>query len=201
MDGKTSYIPLEVYLPSTVFRGNLLMKQMRLSDSLNSNVSNGIIRLDDVEIQTLKRKSPPVKAKNALIYRRQVIFVVDFSSSPSMTRENEELCLVNKEPRSVLIEVGFFWMQGDVHIVPGFELSTFAEGKSSFIPLTTARFVDFPDSEPRTFMINREKVNCLMPSIEVLPNAAYPAAPKQGYVRNPDLSRSFQHPPFPYEDM
>lgn len=201
MDDNTSYIPVEVYLPSTVFRGNLLMKQKRLSDFLNSNVSNGMIRLDNVEIQTLERKSPPVKAKNALINKRQVNFVVDISSGPSMTHKNEELFLVNKEPRSVLIELGLFWVQGDVHIVPGFELSTFAEGKSSFIPLTKARFVEFPESEPRTFIINRERVNCVMPSTEVLLNAAYPAAPKQDHARNPDLSRSFEHPPLPYEDM
>ena len=64
-------------------------------------------------------------------------------------------------------------------VVPGLELDSFAEGKSSFIPLTTATFVDFPDSEPRTFMINREKVNCLMPLTEALPIAAYPALARQ----------------------
>ncbi len=200
MDAKISYIPVEVYLPSSVFRGNLLMKQRRLSDSLNSKVSDGIIRLDDVEIQTFRKKSSPVKSKSALIYTRQVTFVVDLSSTPSMTRENEELSLVNKEPRKVLMEVGLFWMQGDVHLVPGFELSRFAEGKSSFIPLTMARFVDLPGSDPRTFMINREKVSCLMPMTEVLPSS-YAGRAKQRHAQNPDPSQSFQHSLFSYEDM
>jgi len=202
MDAKISYIPVEVYLPSSVFRGNLLMKQRRLSDSLNSKVSDGIIRLEDVEIQTFRRNSPPVKSKNALIYTRQVTLVVDLSPSLPTAHETEELSRVNKEPRKVLMEVGLFWMQGDVHLVPGFELSRFAEGKSSFIPLTSARFVDLPASEPRTFMINREKVSCLMPFTEVLPSS-YARRGKQKHAQNLDPSQPFQPSPSPfsYEDM
>ena len=175
MDDKSGHIAVEVYLPSAVFRGKVFMRHNRLSDYLNLKMSDGIIRLDDVEIQTFSGKSPTVKSKSALIYKRQVTFVVELSLSPSTTSENHELSLVNKEPRRVLIEVGSFWMQGDVHLVPGSELNSFADGKSSFIPLTTATFVDFPGSEPRTFLINRGKVNCLMPLTEALPIAVYPA--------------------------
>ena len=201
MNAKISYIPVEVYLPSTVFRGMLLMRHKRLSDCLNAKMSDGIIKLEDVEVQTLGRKSSPVKSKNALIYKRQATFVVDLGSSPSTTGENEYLSLINKEPRRVLIEVGSFWIQGDVHLVPGFELSTFAEGKSSFIPLTTATFVDLPGSEPRAFMINREKVNCLIPLTEALPIAAFPAPAKQRYAQNLDPSQSLRRSPFFYEDL
>ena len=200
MNAKASSIPVEVYLPSSVARGRLLMKHQRLSDSLNAKMSDGIIRLDDVEIQTFGGKSSAVKSKNALIYKRQVMFVIDSSASPSTAGENEELSLVTKEPRKVLMEVGFFWMQGEVHIVPGFELSTLAEGKSSFIPLTMARFVDVPGSDPRTFMINREKINCLMPLTEVLPSSAHLTKAKQKYAQNPDSSQSSQHSLFSYED-
>jgi len=200
MDAKVSYIPVEVYLPSSVFRGNLLMKQKRLSDSLNSKVSEGIIKLNDVEIQTLRKNSGAVKSKSALIYSRQVIFVVDLSSSSSTGRGTEELSLVNKEPRKVLMEVGSFWMQGDVHLVPGFDLSQFAEGKSSFIPLTSARFVDLPASEPHTFMINREKVRCLMPFTEVIPSS-YAGRAKQKQTAKHESSQSFESHPLSYEDM
>jgi len=179
MDSKSSLIPVEVYLPSTVFRGKLFTRHNRLSDCLNASMSDGMVRLDDVEIQTLSGTSSLLKSKNALINKRQVMFVIDLSSNLSTTREHEELSRVNKEPRRVLIQVESFWVQGDVHLVPGLELDSFAEGKSSFIPLTTATFVDFPDSEPRTFMINREKVNCLMPLTEALPIAAYPALARQ----------------------
>lgn len=175
------------------------MRQKRLSDSLNAKLSDGIIRLDDVEIQTFRKKSPPIKSKNALIYKRQVTFVIDFSSAPSTTGESEELSLVNKEPRKVLIEVGLFWMQGDVHIVPGFDLSTFAEGKSSFIPLTAARFVDLPNSDPRTFMINRERVNCIMPLTGVIA-AGRSIRSQPQYAQNPDPSQPLQPSPLSYED-
>ena len=200
MDARISYIPVEVYLPSSVFRGNLLMKQKRLSDSLNSKAADGIIRLDDVEIQTFRKDSGAVKSKSALVYTRQVIFVVDLSPSLSTEHETEELSLVNKEPRKVLMEVGSFWMQGDVHLVPGFELSRFAEGKSSFIPLTSARFVDLPGSEPHTFMINREKVSCLMPFTEIIPSS-YAGRGKQKQTPKHEPSQSFQPHPFSYEDM
>jgi len=176
------------------------MKQRRLSDSLNSKISEGIIRLDDVEIQTFRRSSPSVKSKTALIYTRQVTFVVDLSPSLSTAHETEVLSLVNKEPLKVLMEVGLFWMQGDVHLVPGLELSKFAEGKSSFIPLTSARFVDLPGSEPRTFMINREKVSCLMPFTEVVPSS-YIGRGKQRHAQKLDPAQTFQPHPFSYEDM
>lgn len=178
MEAKSSLIPVEVYLPSTVFRGKLFLRHKRLSDSLNFKMSEGVIRLDDVEIQTFQGRSSTVKSKNALIYKRQVMFVVDLSSGTETKREREELSLVNKQRRRVLIEIGLFWLQGDVHLVPGLELDSFAEGNSSFIPLTTAKFVDFPDSEPRTFMINRDKLNCMMPLTEALPVVTYPALAK-----------------------
>ncbi len=179
MDDKSWHVGVEVYLPSAVFRGKVFMRNNRLSDYLNLKMSDGIIRLDDVEIQTFNGKSPTVKSKSALIYKRQVTFVVEFSLSQSTTSENQELSLVNKETQRVLIEVGSFWMQGDVHLTPGSELNSFADGKSSFIPLTMATFVDFPSSEPRTFLINREKVSWLMPLTEALPLAVYPALAAQ----------------------
>ncbi len=175
MDDKSWHIGVEVYLPSAVYRGKVFTRHNRLSDYLNLMTSDGIIQLDDVEIQTFSGKSPTVKSKSALIYMRHVTFVVELSSSPSTTNENQEVYLVNKEPRRVLIEVGSFWMQGDVHITPGSELNSFAFGKSSFIPLTTATFIDFPGSEPRTFLINRRRVHCLMPLTEAVPITVYPA--------------------------
>lgn len=179
MNEKLGCVPVEVYLPSAVFQGKLFIRHQRLSDHLNVKTNDETIRLDDVEIQTFKGISSAVKSKNAWIYKRQVTFVVDLNSNQSTTRENTELSLVNKEPHRVLIEIGSFWVQGDVHIIRGLELNSFAEGKSSFIPLTTATFVDFPDSQPRTFLINREKVNCLMPVAEIIPAVAYPALARQ----------------------
>jgi hypothetical protein len=179
MYDKSNCIPVEVYLPSAVFRGQLFMKHARLSDYLNVKANDEMIRLDDVEIQSFKGTFSPVKSQHALIYKRQVTFVVDLSTKTSAARENPELSLVNKDAHRVLIEIGSFWMQGDVHIIHGLELNTFADGKSFFIPLTAAKFVDLPDSEPRTFLVNRGKVNCLLPLTEALPAAAYPAIARQ----------------------
>ena len=192
MDDKIKSIPVEVYLPSAVFRGQLLLRHNRLSDSLNSKTTDGVLRLDDVEIENFSRNASPVKSRSVLIYTRQITFVVDLSPSFSDSGKSEEISLVNKEARQVLMEVGLFWMQGDVHVVPGLEFTKFAEAKSLFIPLTNARFIDFPDSPPRTFMINREKLNCLMDLPDVVA-ANYPAATKQRRAQTADRKQSFHH--------
>lgn len=167
--------PVEVYLPSTVFRGKILVRHKRLSDYLNSKLTGEIIRLNEVEVPKVRGKSFSVKAKTALISKRQVLFVVDLSSGRSATRDNEDLSLVNKEACRVLLELGSFWIQGDVHLVPGSDLNSFADGKSCFIPLTNATFSELEGSSPHTFLINRDKINCLMDLTEAVPFVQYPA--------------------------
>ena len=175
MDQNVKRVPVEIYLPATIFRGNLTLKHKRLSDYMNAKMCEGMLRLDDVEIQTFSGKSSPIKSKSAFVYKRQVTFLIDLSSTPSTTGESEELSKVNKKARRVLMEVGSFWLQGDVHLVPSLELDSFADGNASFIPLTTATFVDSRGSQPRTFLINRKKVHSLMSMTDALPISAYPA--------------------------
>ena len=177
MDAKISLIPVEVYLPSIVFRGTLLTRHNRLSDCLNLKSSDGMLRLDSVEVEMLTGKPSSTKCKDALINKQQVTFVIDLSFPD--TRDKEELSLVHKEPRRVFVEIGSFWLEGNIHVVPGFELSTFADGKNDFLPLTDATFVNLRSSEPRTFLINREKLSCLLPFTEALPIAAAPALARQ----------------------
>jgi len=190
MDDTFRQISVEVYLPSSVLRGKLITKHQRLSDYLNLKMSDEAIKLEEVEIQTGKVETSSVKPSNALINRRQVTVVVELSPGPSTTGEKEAISPVEKESWSVLIEAGSLWVQGDLHLLPGAELNSFALGNSSFISLTQATFVDSPGSEPRTFMINREKVNCLMPLKKVLPRIADPGPQKQEYAENANPSQS-----------
>jgi len=177
MDTKTSPIPVEVYLPSVIFRGTLVTRHNRLSDCLNLKSTDGMLRLSNVEVEMLSGRPSSAKCNEALINKQQVTFVIDLS--PADEHEREVLSLVHKEPRRVFVEIGAFWLEGNVHVVPGFELSTFAEGKNDFLPLTDATFVNLRSGEPRTFLINREKLSCLLPFTEALPIAAAPALARQ----------------------
>ena len=177
MDSKISKIPIEVYLPSIVFRGTLLTRHNRLSDCLNLKSTDSMLRLDDVEVEMLSGKPSSARCKDALINKQQITFVIDLS--PASTGGKEELSLVHKEPHRVFAEIGSFWLEGNVHVVRGFELSTFAEGGHTFLPLTQASFVHLRSSEARTFLINREKLSCLLPFTEALPLATAPALARQ----------------------
>lgn len=188
MDDTTRQIAVEVYLPSTVLRGMLLTKHRRLIDYLNLKMSDDAIRLAEVEIQTAKVETSLVKPSSALINRHQVTVAVELSPGPSTTDQNEALSPVEREVWRVLIEAGSLWMQGNLHLLPGAELNSFAPGNSAFIPLSQATFLDAPGSEPRTFMINREKVNCLMPLTKAPPTITDSGPQKQEYARNSKLS-------------
>ena len=156
-------IPVEVYLSSSIVRGRVFTKHQRLSDYLNVSTDDRTISVDDGEIQTLERRGAVVKSQSVLIRKRQVLFVVDLSSSSSTTKEELGLLWANREPQNVFIEVDSFWLEGQVHLVPNSKLDRFAEGKSSFIPLTGATILNRQPTEPRTFLINRDKVNFLLP--------------------------------------
>lgn len=178
MDTKASSpIPVEVYLPSIVFRGMLLTRHNRLSDCLNLKSSEAMLSLDDVEVEMLTGRPSSTKCKDALINKQQVIFIVDLSSPAASAKE--ELSLVHKEPRRVFAEIGSFWLEGNIHVVSGCELSSFSESKNTFLPLTDATFVNLRSTEPRTFLINRDKLSCLLPFTEELPIAAAPALARQ----------------------
>ena len=177
IDTKLSPIPVEVYLPSLVFRGTLLTRHNRLSDWLNLKSSDSMLRLDDVEVEMLSGKPSFAKCQDALINKQQITFVIDLS--PAGSHQREELSLVHKEPHRVFAEIGSFWLEGNIHVAPGFDLSTFADGKNTFLPLTDASFVNLRRAEPRTLLINREKLSCLLPFTEAIPAAVAPTLTRQ----------------------
>lgn len=168
MDPGVSSRPVEVYLASAVVKGQIVARHGRLSDYLNAKTSDGTIRLEAAEIRSLKTNRVSERSSSILIYKRQILFVADLSSGNSFTAQDLGLRWARRLPHKVRMEVGTFWLEGEVHLVTGSELTSFAEGKSSFIPLTKARLINYFASEPRTFLINREKVNCLMAQSEAI---------------------------------
>jgi hypothetical protein len=65
---------------------------------------------------------------------------------------------VKKDINKALLSVGPYWLQGNLHIVPGGALHDLLVGKTPFIPVTDARLLDCPDLGTRTFLINRAKI-------------------------------------------
>ena len=160
--------PVEVYLASGVVKGQVVTRHRRLSDYLNADMGHGTIRLEAAEIRSLKTNRVSERQLRILIYKQQILFVADLNSGNSIAAEDLGFNWAARVPHKVRMEVGTIWLEGEVHLVPGSELASFAEGKNSFIPLTKARLINHHASEPRTFLINREKINCLIAPSEAV---------------------------------
>jgi len=154
--------PVEIYLPSAVIRGTLVTKQERLTDHLNLRGEDQVLSLQDVQFEDLQGNAAPESGKNMIVYVHQVMFVVDLGIAPAMSVADAATLRVKRESREVCLGVGPFWLQGKVHLPPGAELGSFAQGKIHFIPLTEGTFLNCPTAEPRTFIINREKIDFLV---------------------------------------
>jgi len=57
-----------------------------------------------------------------------------------------------------LLSVGPYWLQGDLHIVPGGALQELLMAKTRFIPVTNATLLNRPDLGPRPYLVNRTKI-------------------------------------------
>lgn len=150
-----------IYLPSAVVQGTLISHHERLSDYLNSRGNNEILSLRDVRVGELGGRISPLSPEGIILYLHQVLFAVDRGADAAHDAPKSQH-YVSRELHQVLMGVGRYWLQGTVHILPGGELHHFAQGTTRFIPLTSATLVDDPEIEPRTFLINREKVDWLI---------------------------------------
>lgn len=178
MAGPVTRFPAKIYLASMIVQGEIVAGHARLSDYLNDVADDGVIQVDSARTQRVQSNLPPIVANTLLVYRRKIIFVDDLSAVPAPPAENLDYVRTDRITLAVGLEAGSRWLEGEIHLPPGAQLSRFAEGKSAFIPLTRAKIVGEPAAE-RTLLINRAKVCCLAPQSAMATSLLAPARAAQ----------------------
>ena len=157
-NGMTYSMPLEVYLQSALVRGILVTNQDRLSNTLILGGTDEMFTLKEATVELADGKSLNVASDEYLIYMNEVFLIADLSSSP---RSVEEHLYVKKDPNRTLLNIGPYWVQGNIHLLPGAPLHDLLMAKTRFIPVTEATLIGCPVIVSRTYLVNRSKIGCM----------------------------------------
>lgn len=155
-DGLTYKMPLEVYLQAAVVRGVLETNQSRLSSHLILRDGDEVFLLRAATLERLDRRAFAGGSDEYLIYMQEIFLIADLS--PQSDHAVSEHLFVKKESSRALLSVGPYWLQGNLHILPGGALHDLLLAKTRFVPVTEATLLDRPDQDARTYLVNRTKI-------------------------------------------
>jgi hypothetical protein len=156
VDGLTYKMPLEVYLQAAVVRGVLQTNQGRLSSHLILREGDEVFFLRAASLERLDGTGVAVGSDEYLIYMQEIFLIADLS--PQSDRSVNEHLFVRKESSRALLSVGPYWLQGNLHILPGGALHELLLAKTRFVPITEATLLDRPVEGARTYLVNRTKI-------------------------------------------
>ncbi|HEU4344412.1 MAG TPA: hypothetical protein VFU31_22875 [Candidatus Binatia bacterium] len=157
-EGLTYTMPLEVYLHSAVVKGILVTNQDRLSNHLVLRRDDEVFSLRDATLEGLNGKAFAVRSDEYLIYMQEVFLIADLSPEFRTDRSGLAHLYIKKEASRALLGVGPYWIQGNIHVVPGGALHDLLLAKTRFIPVTDATLLDRPEVGPRTYLVNRTRI-------------------------------------------
>lgn len=141
-----------------------MTSQDRLSNYLILREGDEVFSLRDATLETSNRKAVAVGASDEyLIYMQEVFLIADLSPQASRARSGLENLYIKKKPSRALLGVGPYWLQGDIHIVPGSAFHELLLTKTRFIPVTDGSLADRPDTGSRTYLVNRSKIGFVAP--------------------------------------
>lgn len=155
-DGLTYKMPLEVYLQAAVVRGVLETNQSRLSSHLILREGDEVFFLRAASLERLDRSVVAAGSGEYLIYMQEIFLIADLS--PLSENSMNAHLLVKKESSRALLSIGPYWLQGNIHIVPGGALHDLLLAKTRFVPVTEATLLDRPEQGARTYLVNRTKI-------------------------------------------
>ena len=155
-DGLTYKMPLEVYLQAAVVRGVLETNQSRLSSHLILREGDEVFFLHAASLERLDRSVIAAGSDEFLIYMQEIFLIADLS--PQSEHTVSAHLFVKKESSRALLSVGPYWLQGNIHILPGGALDELLLAKTRFVPVTEATLLDRPDRGVRTYLVNRTKI-------------------------------------------
>ena len=154
-------MPLEVYFETALVRGILVTNQDRLSNHLILREGEETFSLREATLENLEGKPLGVSATNYLVYMHQVSLIADLSPQLRSSRVGLEHLYIKKDPSRVVVGVGRYWIEGDVHLTPGANIDELLIARTRFLPVTNAVFIDKKDATARTFLLNRAWVTCV----------------------------------------
>jgi hypothetical protein len=157
-EGLTYQMPLEVYLQGAVVRGVLVTNQDRLSNYLILQEGDEVFSLRAATLENSDRRVVPVPSDEYLIYLQGVFLIADLSPQLRIDRSGLEGLYVKKDTSGVLLSVGPYTVQGNIHTLPGGALHDVLVSRTRFIPVTDATLLDRPDLGPRTYLVNKSKI-------------------------------------------
>lgn len=147
---------IEVYLDACTIRGTLDTAHPRVSDHLGS--TEEVIRLRDAHV-VLRDDNALSEVSLAIIIKSEVLYVVDLTPHPAGHAGFQ----VEKDPVDVTLNIGTVWLKGRAHLPIGGELSPFVAGTlNRFMAITEATVVGYDGTEPRTVLINRDQLRCML---------------------------------------
>ncbi len=155
-DGLTYKMPLEVYLQAAVIRGVLETNQSRLSSHLILREGDEVFALRSASLEKLDRTVIAAGSDEYLVYMQEIFLIADLS--PQSERLGVENLFVKKESSKALMSVGPYWLQGNIHILPGGALHDLLMVRTRFVPVTGATLLDRPEVDARTYLVNRTKI-------------------------------------------
>jgi len=155
-EGLTYKMPLEVYLQAAVIRGVLETNQSRLSSHLILREGDEVFMLRAASLERLDRTTIAAGSDEYLIYMQEIFLIADLS--PQAERFGVENLFVKKESSRALLSVGPYWLQGNIHILPGGALHDLLMARTRFVPVTEATLLDRPEKDSRTYLVNRTKI-------------------------------------------
>ncbi len=162
LEARMTYsMPLEVYLQTGVVRGILVTNHDRLSSYLILREGDEVFSLRDATLELPDGKVVNVGSDDYIFYMHEVFLIADLSRQSVADRSGYADMYVRKDSNKALLNVGPYWIRGDVHLVPGAPLHDILLAKTRFIPVTDATLIDRPDIGPRTYLVNRSRIGCM----------------------------------------
>jgi hypothetical protein len=147
---------VEVVLDSCSIRGILETSQARVSDHLNAGADT--LSLKHARV-VLPGGEPVASESTVYINTSVILFVVDLTPRPT----GHAAFQIEREAREVTLNIGTIWVRGDAHLPVGGEMQAYFEGSATrFMPLTNATVIGREATAPRTVLINRDQLRCMM---------------------------------------
>lgn len=152
----TTSKPIEVYLASCSIRGTIETPHPRVSDHLGA--TDEVLRLSDARV-VLRDGTQVASEKTAVVNKAEILFVVDLTPNSTGLLGFQ----VERAPVEVTLNVGNIWLRGRAHLPIGGDINSFFTGAvNRYMAITEAIVVGYEQGRPRTVIINRDQLNCML---------------------------------------
>ena len=141
---------VELYLRDLIIRGELRTDSGRRAVDVLNESPSGVIALGEASSRSIHVRGRPTKLGAVRVQRGRVMLVIPYDASPLGPRQIRA-GFVEKQPRSVAVGVGPFFLTGTIHVgrydSPSVELAANDPGGRTFVPVTDARVTSQYDAE------------------------------------------------------